>query len=108
MTYTVVREWHERFNGTSLQGYVDTTYGELVKAFSEPGAADRYKVDAQWLLEFADGTLATIYNYKTGHNYLGLRGTDVEHITDWHVGGHQPEALVRVGEALGAATRTWS
>ena len=41
--------------GTSLRGYVDTSYANLVPLFGEPDEGDEYKVDAEWTLYFADG-----------------------------------------------------
>ena len=74
--------------GTSLSGYVDTTYAALKEMFGEPEEGDGYKVDAEWVLEFKDGTVVTIYNYKDGVNYLGAEeGIETQNITDWHIGG---------------------
>lgn len=91
------------FNGTSLKGYVDADYFDLVDCFGTPTSdGDGYKVDAEWLLNFSDGTVATIYNYKDGMNYCGEAGLPVEDITDWHVGGHTPKALRNVEAMLAA------
>ena len=90
--------------GTSLQGYIYATYADLVAAFGEPHTnGDGYKVDAEWILQFADGTIATIYNYKDGKNYMGDDGEAVESITDWHVGGTSDRARHRVADALAEA-----
>ena len=95
-------------SGTCLQGYVDVSYAKLVEVFGKPHSkGDEYKVDAEWVVKFEDGTLATIYNYKTGKNYLGKKeGQAVKNIRDWHVGGFKKEAAVRVSEALGVALAT--
>ena len=87
-------------NGTSLQGYVGTTYKKLVDTFGEPTGNDGYKTDAEWDLVFEDGTVASIYNYKDGKNYNGDDGVDVENITDWHIGGYNKLAVERVTELL--------
>ena len=85
---------------TSLMGYVTVFYRDLVEAFGEPNSiGDGYKVDAEWILEI-DDTIVTIYNYKTGKNYNGEDGDDVEDITDWHVGGYTKTAVDLVREAL--------
>jgi hypothetical protein len=74
--------------GTSLQGYIRTSYADLVGCFGEPTHdGDGYKVDAEWVITFADGVVATIYNWKDGPNYCGEDGTPVEFIREWHVGG---------------------
>ena len=74
-------------NGTCLQGYINAHYFQLVDLFGEPTECDGYKVDAQWVVEFEDGTVGTIYNWKNGPNYCGADGTPVEYITQWNVGG---------------------
>ena len=84
---------------TSLQGYVNATYDELVAAFGEPGPSDGYKSDAEWdgLL---DGVVFTIYNWKNGKNYCGAEGADVHYITHWHVGGRSAQAAWNVDQFL--------
>jgi hypothetical protein len=91
-------------NMTSLQGYIQTSYADLVGCFGEPTCdGDGYKVDAEWIVTFADGVVATIYNYKTGRNYCGEEGQDVEDITQWHIGGHPgTDAEGRVEEVMSA------
>lgn len=85
---------------TSRQGEVDISYAELVEKLGEPSSdGDGYKVDAEWALEFEDGTIATIYNYKTGPNYNGDDYCKVEDIRDWHIGGRDKRAVQMV-EAL--------
>ncbi len=91
-------------SGTCLQGYVDVSYARLVEVFGPPGRAvsDGYKIDAVWVLEFADGTVATIYNYKDGPNYMGDDGTPVTSIRDWHIGGHEKRTVELVTQLLTA------
>ena len=89
---------HDRPGGTSLRGYLPpTSYARLVAAFGEPTTfGDGDKVQAEWVLRFSDGTLATIYDYK--------EIVRVEQVTDWHVGGfYGSAALARVCEALGVS-----
>ena len=75
-------------NGTSLKGYISCDYDTLVELFGPPHSdGDGYKVDAEWTLQFSNGVVATIYNWKDGHNYCGEDGLPVECITDWHIGG---------------------
>lgn len=89
------------FNGTSLQGYIDADYKTLCKVFGkETNDGDGYKVDAEWLLEFSDGVVATIYNYKDGKNYNGRSGLAKSKITDWHVGGRSARAVANVEQML--------
>lgn len=83
------------------QGDIFTDYQTLVKIFGEPsGHHDNIKSDAEWIIEFEDGTIATIYNYKDGKNYLGDRGTPIELIKHWNVGGFSPRAFDLIKEAI--------
>lgn len=80
---------------TSLQGYVRTDFDTLVKVFGKPDYQSEFsgeKVTCEWTLKFSDGTVATIYDYKT----------DVTPISDydWHVGGFNKYAVKRVQECL--------
>ena len=90
-------------NGTCLQGYINAHYYDLLETFGEPTESDGYKVDAEWRIEFEDGTVATIYNWKNGPNYCGADGTPVEYITEWNVGGKNGTSPVSdIGEVLNA------
>ena len=87
-------------NGTCLKGYVEISYDDLVKSFGEPNAdGDYYKVDVVWHIQTPFG-IATIYNYKDGHNYLKEKGLDVEEITDWHIGGHNKKTFDYIQDLL--------
>lgn len=95
------------FQCSSLQGYVDASYADLVRVFGAPNApTDGYKTDAEWRL-MLDGTYCTIYNYKDGHNYLGAEGLPVEDIRDWHIGGNSKASeravLAAIAKAEGRA-----
>lgn len=88
-------------NGTSLQGYVYCDYATLKKVFGkEHSDGDGYKVDAEWMLQFDDGVVATIYNYKDGKNYNGARGLAKSKITEWHVGGKSARAVRNVEDMI--------
>ena len=92
-------------SGTSLQGYVEAPYAKLKAVFGKPHDGDGHKVDAGWEIRFADGTIATIYNYKDGVNYLGRgEGTPKTKITDWHIGGHDKKAVDLVVAALASGS----
>ena len=92
-------------NGTSLQGYINCSYDDLTKALGYPleEGFDDYKSDAEWQIEFNDGTVATIYNWKNGKNYLGDQGYNLCDITQWHVGGRRPEIVERVAFLIKSA-----
>ena len=71
-------------SGTSLQGYIKTTYDEIVEVFGEPrytGGDD--KVTTEWDLEFEvddEYVVATIYDWKLDKTPFGEYR--------WHIGGH--------------------
>ena len=55
-------------SGTSLQGYINATYSQLLDAlgkptYDEPSGDD--KVQVEWVVEF-EGDIFTIYDWKTG------------------------------------------
>jgi hypothetical protein len=86
--------------GTSFQGDLTATFANLKKKFGKPHGSDGYKSDAEWEIEFENGVVATIYNWKNGKNYCGASGTAKTKITNWHVGGKSQEAVRLVKEAL--------
>ena len=91
--------------GTFLQGYIKASYEQLVKTFGEPHDpnGDNYKTDVEWAFEFADGTIATLYNWKNGHNYLGeAEGLELDDIYEWNVGGNSDKAVAKLLEKLRA------
>ncbi len=99
--FDMVSHWGE-IDGTSLQGYMDISFDEIEEILGKPNMeTDQYKVDAEWGIRFSDtGEVATIYNYKTGKNYLGNPGLDVKDIRDWHIGGHSKKIVARVCKLL--------
>lgn len=55
-------------SGTSLQGYINATYSQLLETlgkptYDEPSGDD--KVQVEWVVEFNDN-IFTIYDWKTG------------------------------------------
>ena len=78
-------------NRTCLQGYVEAYYHQLVEVFGEPdGGGD--KTTVEWCLQFEDGTVATIYDWKEYETPMGLY--------HWHIGGKNNLAVARVTKAL--------
>jgi len=79
-------------NGTSLQGYVSTDYNTLVEVFGEPDRRNGDKVTVEWCLEFEDGTVATIYDWKMYETPFGQYR--------WHIGGESQQAVYHVQDSL--------
>ena len=99
MSYITKTNPDEMTFGTSLQGHITAPYAELVELFGKPhDFFDDFKCDAEWYVEFDDGTVATIYNWKNGRNYCGPDAPPVEAITAWNIGGMTPEAADKILE----------
>jgi hypothetical protein len=76
---------HGSLNGTCLQGYIKTTYDELVNVFGKPTILKGDKVNVEWNLLFSDGTVASIYDWKLSETPMG--------VYDWHIGGYTQNAI---------------
>jgi hypothetical protein len=91
-------------DGTSFQAHLESSYGNLVYHLGNPHITAKEnvdgKTDAEWNFEFTDGTIATIYNYKDGKNYLGEKGKAVEDITVWHIGGFDKKAYFKIADIV--------
>ena len=75
-------------------GELYCSYAKIVDAIGEPSDMfDNYKSDAEWCLEFDNGMVATIYNWKNGKNYDPVDGLDKENIDMWHIGGKDEKAF---------------
>lgn len=88
-------------SGTCLEGEITADYSVLLSKLGPPGESfDNYKTDAEWIIEFEDGSVATIYNWKDGKNYLGEGGLDLCDIKEWHVGGRSKEVVAWVNDLI--------
>jgi len=91
-------------NGTFLQGGVTAPYSKIVGVFGEPEAGDEYKCAFTWSMEFEDGTVATLYDWKEtslyNPDYPHPDTLKVRSAVDWHIGGHDKRAVERVLAAL--------
>ena len=79
-------------NMTSLQGYLSARYEDLVRVFGEPDELGGDKTTAEWCLQFEDGTVATIYDWKECMTPM--------YKYDWHIGGMSNLAVARVQQAF--------
>ena len=84
---------HVPVGGTSFKATVSVTYSKLVHILGEPTSTNGDKTLADWYIQFEDGTIATIYDWK---NY----GKKKEHIKIWHIGGFSNRATELVLEML--------
>lgn len=90
-------------SGASLQSILSAPFEVLRTAFGEPErkTIQGSRTDVMWSLKFEDGTVAMIYDYKTGKNCLGDKGVAAESNHDWHISGFSTKAALVVAEALG-------
>lgn len=91
-------------NGTSLQGYINCSYDELVKAFGEPLIHRLgYRDNAEWHISIPhDNLVATIYNAAV---FIG-DSMDVSDIAEWHIGGISRHVVGDIKEIIEAVRTT--
>jgi len=84
-------------DGTSRRGVIKASFDDLQRVFGEPDIGPNQKlfdkVTCEWDLEFEDGTVATIYDWKEPETPF--------HEYDWHIGGKSFDAVERIYEAMG-------
>ena len=95
--YTVLKDWTTEVNGTSLRGFRTTTRRALEQMFGKPfeyndDFLSDGKVTTEWFIEFDDGVIATIYDWKRYEE--GPPALDETYT--WHIGGRGYEAVYRV------------
>lgn len=86
--------------GTCLQDYISVSYDRIVAKYGNPIEGDGYKIDAEWVIEWKDGLIGTIYNWKNGKNYLGKAGLKIERIEEWNIGGNDKVVAKRIRDDL--------
>jgi hypothetical protein len=84
--------------GTWLQGYtVTTTRRKLSLAFGEPVEyGEGGKVTIEWGIQFEDGTIATVYDWKRYEQGI----PELDELMFYNIGGISPDAVARVEETL--------
>ena len=87
----MVHDGFDAVNGTHLQGYVETTFDRLVDLFGD-GLGGGDKTTQEWVLEFSDGTIATVYDWKEYSTPKGMYA--------WHIGGTSLQALRHAENAI--------
>ena len=78
-------------NMSSYKGCFTAYYSELVEMFGRPNSgpnADLDKVTCEWILEFEDGEIATIYDWLNNRTPMGM--------AEWHIGGYSELAAQHV------------
>ena len=100
MKFVTHNQSNINISGTHLQGYINVEYSTLKKLFGKPTAGDSYKTDAEWEIQFEDGSVATIYNWKNGKNYCGKEGIPKTKITKWNIGGNDVSVVQKLESIL--------
>jgi hypothetical protein len=80
--------------GTRLEGYLNLKYNQIKKIFGKPNfeLSGDSKIEREWIITI-NGTLVTIYNYKTGPTYLHDRKIKLNDIYPWHIGGRNRSSV---------------
>ena len=83
-----------KVDGTSLIGKVVASYGELLRVFGEPlsDSSGDGKVKVEWRIKFSDGTVGTIYDYKSS--------VIPQDNTNWNVGGRNHKVVAMIQSEL--------
>ncbi len=84
--------------GSSLKGYIKTTYPKLIKTFGEPTyseASGDNKVQKEWVIEY-EGNIFTIYDWKTFDPEYTMNELDEFHVGGKTYAGYFIEALERL------------
>ena len=81
-------------DNTSLRGDIKITYTELESIFGIPTVRPPIgeKTQAEWWLEFSDGTIATIYDWRSMY--------PVEEVTEWNIGGFNRDSVIQVEQVI--------
>jgi len=90
---SIMVEWEttknrQMFKGSSLQGYVRTTYDQLEELLGPPsylGSSDG-KVHCEWLIVVEDHIPISVYDYKNEYTPLDEY--------EWHIGGYGNHATI--------------
>lgn len=93
----------DKICGTYLQGHLnDVCYMQIRSKFGLPhSTGDEWKVSCQWAIEFEDGTIATIYDWKSCKEYCGDdEGIHYKNNESWNIGGNSYDALLNIKEVL--------
>ena len=96
---------YEKIIGSHFMGMIGgdenpLTYIRLCELFGTPMSGRDDKSSCNWVLEFEDGLIATIYDYKSSKKYLGEDGLSVNDMKSWHIGGHDEVVFNRVQKIL--------
>ena len=106
----VIVEPRDYFVSTSLQGYLQASYDDLVKVFGDPQCTETSgdgKVDTEWELQINDLEFdtvrnVTIYNWK---DYDGGLEAMTNPKYEWHIGGNSALDAVQLKQYFNEAMK---
>ena len=91
--------------GSHLIGVFGASYDTIKAAFGDPQEGEDDKIQVVWYIQFEDGTIASIYDWKQGASYRGEGcGIHFSDVDEWHVGGIDEKAMLRVSEVIDAVS----
>lgn len=76
----------------SLQGYIKTTYKNLIKTLGEPTMFDGDKTNVEWWFKLPNGNEVDIYDYKQPRITHGM--------FEWHVGGESKQDVIDANKII--------
>jgi len=91
--------------GSCLKGYLTATRRKIESVFGSPlefGEGD--KVTTEWVVEFEDGTIATIYDWKRYED----GAPELDENCVWNIGGYSMDAVKALKKALGVEVREFT
>jgi hypothetical protein len=89
--------------GTSLRGYIRATRNEIEQVFGAPTytvTSGDDKVTTEWVLDFGNEVVATIYDWKRYEQ----GAPEMDERIVWNIGGRSHDALIVIGLAMATTT----
>lgn len=87
-------------SGTSLTGYIEAPLQKIIDKFEDPQIFRSGKVRYEWVIQFYDGTIATIYDYKDLSPDYNDRELQPEDSYQWHIGSKKDRGFELVINTL--------
>ena len=85
MEIKYINNINTEISGTSGKGSFICEYKTLVKVLGQPEEGDEYKTQAEWDIEYKDGTVTTSYDWKQGKCYSQLSTKYLGFLDDYEI-----------------------
>lgn len=90
-------------DGSSYQGTIEASFGDISFFWGKPYEGDGFKTEAEWVIRPTANSIIRIYNYKNSRSYAD-RFPQIMDVREWHIGGHSPDVVDRlIGMMAGRA-----